>query len=62
MVENTRFYKEETKNEPEFVEKLANAFELFVNNTFGTATMPVPQQEVLLSSSHPKYEWPYGSV
>merc|ERR1740139_1213136 len=37
MLENTRFYKEETKNEPEFVEKLAAPFDLYVNDAFGTA-------------------------
>merc|ERR1719261_1120258 len=37
ILENTRFYKEETKNEPEFVEKLAAPFDLFVNDAFGTA-------------------------
>jgi len=37
MLENTRFYKEETKNDPVFVEKLAAPFELFVNDAFGTA-------------------------
>jgi len=37
MLENTRFYKEETKNEPDFVEKLAAPFDLFVNDAFGTA-------------------------
>merc|ERR1712176_1609059 len=37
MLENTRFYKEETKNESEFVEKLAVPFDLFVNDAFGTA-------------------------
>ncbi|MGK3745345.1 MAG: phosphoglycerate kinase [Bacillariaceae sp.] len=37
MLENTRFYKEETKNEPEFVEKLSKPFDLFVNDAFGTA-------------------------
>jgi len=37
MLENTRFYKEETKNEPDFVEKLAKPFEMFVNDAFGTA-------------------------
>merc|ERR1712038_1819793 len=37
MLENTRFYKEETANEPEFVEKLAAPFDLFVNDAFGTA-------------------------
>merc|ERR1712241_1194213 len=37
MLENTRFYKEETKNEPGFVEKLAAPFDMFVNDAFGTA-------------------------
>jgi len=37
MLENTRFYKEETKNESGFVEKLAAPFDLFVNDAFGTA-------------------------
>merc|ERR1711865_267427 len=37
MLENTRFYKEETKNDPVFVEKLAAPFDLFVNDAFGTA-------------------------
>merc|ERR1712111_144822 len=37
MLENTRFYKEETKNEPGFVEKLAANADLFVNDAFGTA-------------------------
>ena len=37
LLENTRFYKEETKNEPGFVEKLAAPFDLYVNDAFGTA-------------------------
>jgi len=37
MLENTRFYKEETKNDPEFGKKLAAPFEIFVNDAFGTA-------------------------
>lgn len=37
MLENTRFYKEETKNESEFVEKFASPFDMFVNDAFGTA-------------------------
>merc|ERR1711871_1459242 len=37
LLENTRFYKEEEKNEPGFVEKLAAPFALFVNDAFGTA-------------------------
>ena len=37
MLENTRFYKEEEKNEAAFVEKLAAPFDLYVNDAFGTA-------------------------
>lgn len=37
MLENTRFYKEETKNEPGFVEKLAKPFDMYVNDAFGSA-------------------------
>lgn len=37
LLENTRFYKEEEKNEAEFVEKLAAPFDMFVNDAFGTA-------------------------
>ena len=37
MLENTRFYKEEEKNDPAFVEKLAAPFDLYVNDAFGTA-------------------------
>ena len=37
MLENTRFYKEEEKNEPGFVEKLAAPFDMYVNDAFGTA-------------------------
>jgi phosphoglycerate kinase len=37
LLENTRFYKEEEKNEPAFVEKLASPFDMFVNDAFGTA-------------------------
>lgn len=37
LLENTRFYKEETKNDPEFVKKLAAPFDLYVNDAFGSA-------------------------
>jgi phosphoglycerate kinase len=37
MLENTRFYAQEEKNEPEFVKKLAAPFDLYVNDAFGTA-------------------------
>jgi phosphoglycerate kinase len=37
MLENTRFYPEETKNDPAFVEKLAAPFDIYVNDAFGTA-------------------------
>ncbi len=37
MLENVRFHKEETKNEPGFVKELASLAEIFVNDAFGTA-------------------------
>jgi len=37
LLENVRFYSEETKNDPEFAEKLASNADLFVNDAFGTA-------------------------
>jgi len=37
LLENTRFYKEESKNDPEFAQKLAAPFDMFVNDAFGTA-------------------------
>eukprot|EP00468_Gymnochlora_sp_CCMP2014_P004878 CAMPEP_0167746066 /NCGR_PEP_ID=MMETSP0110_2-20121227/3503_1 /TAXON_ID=629695 /ORGANISM="Gymnochlora sp., Strain CCMP2014" /LENGTH=436 /DNA_ID=CAMNT_0007630783 /DNA_START=360 /DNA_END=1670 /DNA_ORIENTATION=- len=37
LLENVRFYKEETKNDPEFAKKLAENADLFVNDAFGTA-------------------------
>merc|ERR1711998_816524 len=37
LLENTRFYKEEEKNVPEFAEKLAANADLYVNDAFGTA-------------------------
>ncbi|CAM9352960.1 unnamed protein product [Phaeothamnion confervicola] len=37
LLENVRFYKEEEKNVPEFAEKLAAPFDMYVNDAFGTA-------------------------
>lgn len=37
LLENVRFYKEETKNDPDFAAKLAANADLFVNDAFGTA-------------------------
>jgi 3-phosphoglycerate kinase len=37
LLENTRFYPEEEKNEKEFAKKLAKPFDIFVNDAFGTA-------------------------
>ncbi|CAD7695998.1 unnamed protein product [Ostreobium quekettii] len=37
LLENVRFYSEETKNDPGFSEKLAANAELYVNDAFGTA-------------------------
>ncbi|RLE11486.1 phosphoglycerate kinase, partial [Candidatus Aerophobetes bacterium] len=37
LLENTRFYKEETENDPEFAKQLASLGDIFVNDAFGTA-------------------------
>lgn len=37
LIENVRFHNEETKNDPEFAEKLASLAEIYVNDAFGTA-------------------------
>ena len=37
LLENVRFYKEETANDPEFARKLAAVADLYVNDAFGTA-------------------------
>lgn len=37
MLENVRFYKEETKNDPGYAEKLAANADIYVNDAFGTA-------------------------
>jgi len=37
LLENVRFHKEETDNDPEFAKELANMAELFVNDAFGSA-------------------------
>merc|ERR1719197_770416 len=37
ILENTRFYKGETKNDPELAESMASLADVFVNDAFGTA-------------------------
>ena len=37
LLENVRYYKEETKNDPEFAKALASLADIFVNDAFGTA-------------------------
>ncbi len=37
LLENLRFYSEETKNDPDFSKKLASLGDLYVNDAFGTA-------------------------
>ncbi len=37
MLENLRFYKQETKNDPEFAKKLASLADVYVDDAFGTA-------------------------
>ena len=36
LIENTRFHKEEEKNDPEFAKKLASMADLFVSDAFGS--------------------------
>ena len=36
LLENVRFHKEETKNDPEFAKKLADMAEIYVSDAFGT--------------------------
>ncbi len=37
LIENVRFHKEETKNDPDFSKKLADLADLYVNDAFGSA-------------------------
>ena len=37
VIENVRFFKAETKNDPEFAKKLASLADIYVNDAFGTA-------------------------
>jgi phosphoglycerate kinase len=37
LLENLRFHKAETDNDPEFAKQLANGTDLFINDAFGTA-------------------------
>ncbi|MBK8699895.1 MAG: phosphoglycerate kinase [Saprospiraceae bacterium] len=37
LLENTRFYKEETEGEPEFSKQLASLADIYINDAFGTA-------------------------
>lgn len=37
LLENVRFHKEETKNDPDFAKELASMAEVYVNDAFGTA-------------------------
>ena len=37
LLENVRFHKEETKNNPDFAKEMASMAEIYVNDAFGTA-------------------------
>lgn len=53
LLENTRFYKEETKNDPDFVQKLAAPFDLYVNDAFGSAHRAHASTEGVTSALSP---------
>jgi len=40
LLENVRFYKQETDNDPEFSKKLAEGCQVFVNDAFGSCHRP----------------------
>ena len=37
LLENLRFHREETKNDPDFAKQLADLADVYVNDAFGTA-------------------------
>eukprot|EP00891_Asterochloris_glomerata_P008907 jgi/Astpho2/8907/e_gw1.00132.12.1_t len=53
ILENVRFYKEETKNDPEFAKKLAANADIFVNDAFGTAHRAHASTEGVTKYLHP---------
>ncbi|KAL0043961.1 hypothetical protein WJX82_009439 [Trebouxia sp. C0006] len=53
VLENVRFYKEETKNDPGFAEKLAANADIFVNDAFGTAHRAHASTEGVTKFLHP---------
>ena len=44
LLENLRFYKEETENIPEFSKKLAS-LDIYINDAFGTAYRDMYQRK-----------------
>ena len=67
MLENVRFYKEETKNDPGYAEKLAANADLYVNDAFGTAhrahasTEGENVSEPLMSTVHVRWHMQAGA-
>jgi phosphoglycerate kinase len=53
VLENVRFYKEETKNDTEFAKKLAANADIFVNDAFGTAHRAHASTEGVTKYLHP---------
>ena len=47
LLENVRFHREETDNDPEFAKELASMAEVFVNDAFGTAHRAHASTEVV---------------
>ena len=52
MLENVRFHKEETKNDPAFAKELASMADIYVNDAFEQLTEPMHLQQAWLIICH----------
>ena len=51
LLENVRFHREETDNDPEFAKKLASFGEVFVNDAFGTQSTRINRRSYKIFAS-----------
>ena len=56
MLENTRFYKGETKNDPELAKQFAALADVYVNDAFGSAHRAHASTEGVATTCFPA--WP----